>query len=64
LQKLSEIEPSVAGFLYWFKRPEWRKASRTEFIPEDERKYLKSFIQEQQIRNQEFSKNQITGVSQ
>ena len=64
LQKLSKAEPSVAGFLYWFKRPEWRKANRTEFIPEDERKYLKSFVQEQQTRSQEFSKNQITGVSQ
>lgn len=64
LQKLSKTDPNVAGFLYWFKRPEWRKANRTEFIPEDERKYLKSFVQEQQTKNQEFSKNQITGVSQ
>lgn len=64
LQKLSKTEPNVAGFLYWFKRPEWRKANRNEFIPEDERKYLKSYVQEQQMKTQEFSKNQVTGVSQ
>jgi hypothetical protein len=64
LQKLSKTEPSVEGFLYFFKRPEWRKANRTEFIPEDERRYLRSFVQEQQTRNLEFSKHQIGGGSE
>jgi hypothetical protein len=62
-QKLLNTEPALKGSFYFFKRPEWRKANNAEFIPEDERGYLRQFVTENQLKIVEFSKHQLPGVN-
>ena len=43
-------------------RPERRKGDNREFIPENQREYLQAFLQEQQMRVDYLTKNQIAGL--
>jgi hypothetical protein len=63
LQSRISREPELTAPLHDFKRPEWRKAKDTEFIPKDERGYLQKFVAEQQTKAVELSKHQIPGVN-
>lgn len=56
LENRSRTEPWMQGALTAFKQPEWRHGNHNEFLPEDERAYLSSFVAEHRMQATEFSK--------
>jgi hypothetical protein len=57
-----ELTEPPDEYLRDFMRPEWRKGNNREFIPEDQRKHLQTFLQEQQMWVDYLTKNQIVGL--
>lgn len=64
LQAQVSNEPGLRGYLRNLKKPEWRKGNSKEFIPDDERGYLRKFVFEKEMEAAELSKFQVQGVAQ
>jgi hypothetical protein len=64
IESLQRKHPEWTQTIHIFKSPEWRKLKDTEYIPNDERGYLQSFVTEQRMKTDELSKHQIAAVNQ